>query len=220
MGLFQHEEPKKQTSADEVAESVARAFNNHFKEELRERGRQYFDKLLDNNETLFKKELDDAIEDVSVNLREYVVKKFNERLAEHASEVQAAQDLATKTLKNGTQDLVESQKEFSAAQDEALSRVDESVDAFIEKQQDFNDALEKGATAFAKKQEELGETLTKSIADQQETLVKAFEENMARIVENYLVAAIGEQYDLKSQLPSIIKQMEENKQAIVDDIKL
>lgn len=43
---------------------------------------------------------------------------------------------------------------------------------------------------------------------------------MARIVENYLVAAIGEQYNLKSQLPSIIKQLEENKQAIVDDIKL
>lgn len=220
MGLFQHEEPKKQTSADEVAESVARAFNNHFKEELRERGRQYFDKLLSENESLFKKELDDTIDDISLNLHDYVVKKFDAELAKHAGSLNDAEELATKALKTSTQDLIEYQKEFSDSQDEAMGRIDDSVDGLIEKQQKLGDSLEKSVETFVKKQQDLGDTLTKSIADQQESLVKAFEENMARIVENYLVAAIGEQYDLKSQLPSIIKQLEENKQAIVDDIKL
>ena len=43
---------------------------------------------------------------------------------------------------------------------------------------------------------------------------------MAAIVERYLLGALGDQYDLKAQLPAIIKQMEENKQAIADDMKL
>lgn len=51
-------------------------------------------------------------------------------------------------------------------------------------------------------------------------LVDAFEQNMAQIIEHYLLGALGDQYDLKAQLPSIIKQMQDNKQAIVDDMKL
>jgi hypothetical protein len=51
-------------------------------------------------------------------------------------------------------------------------------------------------------------------------LVTAFESNMAQIVEHYLLGALGDQYDLKAQLPSIIKQMEANKDVIVEDMKL
>jgi hypothetical protein len=55
---------------------------------------------------------------------------------------------------------------------------------------------------------------------QEEALINGFESNMARIIEQYLLGALGDQYDLKAQLPSIIGQMEANKQAIVDDMKL
>ena len=43
---------------------------------------------------------------------------------------------------------------------------------------------------------------------------------MAQVVEHYLLGALGDQYDVKAQLPSIIKQLEDNKQVIVDDMKL
>jgi hypothetical protein len=43
---------------------------------------------------------------------------------------------------------------------------------------------------------------------------------MAQIVEHYLLGALGDQFDMKAQLPSILQQLEENKQAIVDDMKL
>ena len=66
----------------------------------------------------------------------------------------------------------------------------------------------------------MAETLEANAAKQQEILAKAFEENMAQVIEHYLLGALGDQYDLKAQLPAIIKQMEENKQAIVDDMKL
>ncbi len=62
--------------------------------------------------------------------------------------------------------------------------------------------------------------LEMSINKQQTILVDAFQQNMARIIEHYLLTAVGEKYDLKAQLPSIIQQMEANKQAIVDDMKL
>jgi len=58
------------------------------------------------------------------------------------------------------------------------------------------------------------------VASQEEMLVGAFQSNMAAIVEHYLLGALGDQYDLKAQLPAIIKQMDENKKAIVDDMQL
>lgn len=202
MGLFQHDEPKRKSAADQAADSVAKAFNNHFKEELRERGREHFDKLLAENENLFQKELDDTIEDVSRGLREHILAKFEDQIGSYVGAVKEAQEQAVKALESSTEDLVRYQKSISEAQDEALANLEDSVQVFNQKQ------------------EALGETLAKSLAQQQESLVAAFEENMARIVENYLVGALGEHYDLKSQLPAIIKQMEDNKQAILDDVKL
>jgi hypothetical protein len=43
---------------------------------------------------------------------------------------------------------------------------------------------------------------------------------MAVVVEHYLLGALGEQYDMKAQLPMIIKQMDANKKAMMDDMKL
>lgn len=43
---------------------------------------------------------------------------------------------------------------------------------------------------------------------------------MARILEHYLIGALGEQTHFKAQLPSIIEQLEKNKQAMMDDMKL
>ena len=69
-------------------------------------------------------------------------------------------------------------------------------------------------------QQQLSAMLQQGIAKQQEMMITTFEDNMAQIVEHYLLGALGDQYDMKAQLPSIIKQMEENKQAIADDMKL
>lgn len=70
------------------------------------------------------------------------------------------------------------------------------------------------------KHTELQSTLEESIAEQKKLFISVFEDNMARVVEHYLLGALGDQFDLKAQLPGIIKQMEANKQAMVDDLKL
>jgi len=81
-------------------------------------------------------------------------------------------------------------------------------------------ALNQGVADLQELHKQLSENLEKQVAAQEDALVKTFEENMARVVEHYLLNALGDSFDLKSQLPQIIKQLESNKQAIVDDIKL
>jgi hypothetical protein len=49
-------------------------------------------------------------------------------------------------------------------------------------------------------------------------LVKHFEENMADIINHYIMLAIGDQIDLNDQLEFIIGDLEANKKAIVEDI--
>jgi hypothetical protein len=80
--------------------------------------------------------------------------------------------------------------------------------------------LNQSAQALNDQYQTINTTLQKNVAAQQEMLVSGFQSNMAAIVEHYLLGALGDQYDLKAQLPAIIKQMEENKQAIADDMKL
>ena len=80
--------------------------------------------------------------------------------------------------------------------------------------------IENTAAAMEQQHQKLTAMLENNLASQEAMLVKVFEENMAKIIEHYLLGAIGDQYDLKAQLPSIIQQLEANKQAIMDDMKL
>ncbi len=67
---------------------------------------------------------------------------------------------------------------------------------------------------------QLHELLDSSIENQKKMVGDIINDNMARIVEHYLVAALGEQSSLREQLPSILERMEENKKAMADDMKL
>lgn len=68
--------------------------------------------------------------------------------------------------------------------------------------------------------QQLSELLDKSIANQKAMVIELINDNMSRIIEHYLIGALGEQSSLREQLPSILENMEENKQAMVDDMKL
>ncbi|MBI4034397.1 hypothetical protein HY380_00695, partial [Candidatus Saccharibacteria bacterium] len=50
-------------------------------------------------------------------------------------------------------------------------------------------------------------------------IVAAFENEMAGIVNHYVLGAIGNQIDLSNQLEYILAEMEANKGAIIEDIK-
>ncbi len=82
------------------------------------------------------------------------------------------------------------------------------------------DVLTRTTQALEAQHAQLGQLLNKSIADEKAMVTKTINDNMARIVEHYLIGALGEQASIREQLPSIIEHMEESKQAMVDDMQL
>jgi membrane-associated HD superfamily phosphohydrolase len=82
------------------------------------------------------------------------------------------------------------------------------------------DSLRKTANSVEDQRKSITETLQKEVSDREAVLIQAYEENMAKVIEHYILEALGDQFNLKDQLPFIIKQMENNKQAIMEDMRL
>lgn len=95
-----------------------------------------------------------------------------------------------------------------------------SVEKTRQSQSEMLNSLTQTTKALESQYEQLSELLDKSIVDQKTMVAEVINDNMARIVEHYLIGALGEQSNLREQLPSIIEQMEQSKQAMVDDMKL
>lgn len=109
-------------------------------------------------------------------------------------------------------------------QENALVEVyKENIDRITSTKSAQDDALRTlldSANALQTQSDQLSATLEQTIQSQKTIMTDAFQQNMARVVEHYVLGALGDQYDIKAQLPSILEQMEANKQAIVDDIAL
>ncbi len=241
---------EKKSPQDEAAIAVSSFIDANFQQELLTYGRAYFEKIINETGALFKqdlnttigqvnvqlqdhvtKQLDSAVAQVNVELKERVAKQLEGQFAEYNKEMKSAQDLALQSLTQNSQEL---QAEYTdlrtmlqknvADQKVTLTNVFEENKVRIAEMKEAQDlalkSLNDSAEALKTQYAEINETLQKNVAAQEEVLVNAFTENMGQIVEHYLLGALGDQYDMKAQLPSIIKQMEENKQAIVDDMKL
>ena len=250
MGLFQHKQDPKHASSDELLNEEEHFFDEYFREELRNHGRWYFEKVINENGDLFKRDLEETIAGVNVELKEHITKqldgaieKVNQELKDHTSKQLEAQfSEYSKSLKEAQeralQSMTESAETLKKQHDELRTALQKNVNdqqdllhnafednktqisAMKEAQDSALKWLNQSAQALSDQYQAMGNVLQKGIVDQQEMLMTAFQSNMAAIVEHYLLGALGDQYDLKAQLPAIIKQMEENKQAIVDDMKL
>ena len=64
----------------------------------------------------------------------------------------------------------------------------------------------------------MGDQLEKEIAEEKARRIKLFEENMAQVINHYVLASVGNQIDLNDQLEYILSELETHKQAIVEDI--
>lgn len=276
MGLFGHKQPAKPADDAGTADDQQKHFfDEYYREELRNHGRWYFEKIINENAALFKQDLDATIEQVSTTLKERMTTQLDEQLAGYKQAMQEAQATAVQALTSSASELQQQQKQMADTlqksvtdheaellgvlkdtQQVALTSLHESTEALQTQQQQLSDALQKNistqeallsgeieenrariaamkdaqstaiqtlkssAEALQTQQQQLSALLQRDVAAQEAVLIRAFEENMARIVEKYLLEALGNQYDLKAQLPAIIQQLSANKQAIVDDMKL
>jgi hypothetical protein len=162
---------------DVAAEEVNHLFNDQFREELRNHGRLYFEKIITDNAMFLKQDLDMTIAQLNEYLKTEITGKLNEEFDAYARAMQDAQQLALTSL-------------------------------------------QKSANAVEEQRAAMGEALKQDVANREAALVKVFEDNMSKIVEHYMLETLGQQFDLKTQMPFIISQMEANKEKIMEDMRL
>lgn len=246
MGLFQH---KSKSSNDDALLVEQHFLDENFREEMRNHARLYFEKVIDENGKLFKADLDatitqldgditahvtaqidTAIAAIQTELAGHVKQQLDAQFAEHSTAMKQAQDSALQAMTQSAQSIQAQHQQLAASLQQSLSNQEatlattfEDTKVQITKMKDTQALtlqwLAQSVQALQQQHEQLQAAIEKNIAEQQARMINLFEQNMAAIVEHYVLGALGDQYDLKAQLPSIIKQMEANKQAIADDMK-
>lgn len=69
-------------------------------------------------------------------------------------------------------------------------------------------SLNNTVAAAEGQQKALTERVEKELTARKEQLMLAFQENMAEVVSSYVIKAVGEQLDIRDQLPMIMREME------------
>jgi hypothetical protein len=80
------------------------------------------------------------------------------------------------------------------------------------------DSISKTQEAIEEQRQTLGKKMETQFAATEERMVKHFEENMAEIINHYIMITIGDQIDLNDQLDYIVGQLQANKAAILEDL--
>lgn len=234
----------------DIYENEKNFFDEEFRQQIRTHASSYFEEIIKENVVIFKQDLDAAVAEISTDLKahtieeldktiskvnsdlkEHATRQLDERFADYGKEMKEAQDTTLQSLNKTALGLQEQYAQLSETLNKSINEqaitftsvAKENTDrvAVMKQSQDAAlDLLNKSAQALQEQYQSLRTMLQKNIVDQENMILSAFQDNMAQIVEHYLLGAMGEQFDMKAQLPSIIKQMEANKQAIADDMKL
>lgn len=156
-------------------EDVDHIFNDRFREELRNRGRLHFEKIIGENAMFLQQDLRLTTSQLNEYMKAEITKKLQEEFAKYEQSIMDAKQLAIESI--------------------------EKTNAAIDEQRRL-----------------LGEELKKEISEEKARAVQHFEQNMADVINHYVLQAVGDQIDLSDQLEFILSEMEVNKQAIIEDI--
>lgn len=159
----------------QAVKDVEHIFNQEFREELRNRGRLHFEKIIGENAMFLQQDLRLTTSQLNEYMKNEMTKKLQEEFAKYEESISDAKDLALNSITK-TQEVIEQQRQM------------------------------------------MGQQMTQEIANEKQRIITQFEENMADIINHYVLAAIGSQIDLNDQLEYIIHELDENKQDILKDI--
>jgi hypothetical protein len=91
--------------------------------------------------------------------------------------------------------------------------------AIMEAKQVALDSIDKTINTIEQQRSFLQQQMQTQADAQKTRIVGRFEQEMATIVNHYVLRAIGTEIDLTDQLEYILSELETNKQAILEDIK-
>ncbi|HET8671129.1 MAG TPA: hypothetical protein VFM05_11025 [Candidatus Saccharimonadales bacterium] len=154
---------------------VEHIFNDEFREELRNRGRLHFEKILGENAMFLQQDLRLTTSQLNDYMKNQISKDLRESFQNYQSAIADAKQLAVESIEK-TKETIDEQRAALTSQ------------------------------------------LEKEVSDEKARRIKRFDENMADVVNHYVLAAIGNQIDLNDQLEYILGELEANKQAILEDV--
>lgn len=161
------------TAAENDVEHI---FNDDFREELRNRGRLHFEKIIGENAMFLQQDLRLTTSQLNEYMKQEITKSLQEEFEKYEQSITDAKQLAIESIQK-TQEAVEEQRQI------------------------------------------LREQVVKELTAERERLIVRFEQNLADIVNHYVLLAIGNQIDLNDQLEYILNDLSENKDAIISDIR-
>lgn len=155
---------------------VEHIFNDEFREELRNRGRLHFEKILGENAMFLQQDLRLTTSQLNEYMKDQISKELKEAFANYEKAITDAKQLAVESI--------------------------EKTKATIDEQRQV-----------------LTKQLEQEVSEEKKRLITRFDENMADVVNHYVLAAIGNQIDLNDQLEYILGELDKNKKAILEDIR-
>lgn len=169
----QSPQDKLEAQARNSAENI---FDDQFREELRNRGRLHFEKIIGENAMFLQQDLRLTTSQLNEYMKTEITKKLQDEFTKYEQSIMDAKQLAV-------------------------------------------DSIQKTNAVIDEQRKTLSVQLTAQLEAEKASLISRFEEDMADIINHYVLAAIGNQIDLSDQLEYIMGELEANKQAISEDIK-
>ncbi len=158
-----------------AAHDVESIFNDEFREELRNRGRLHFEKIIGENAMFLQQDLRLTTSQINEYMKEEITNSLQDAFKKYEESITDAKQLAL-------------------------------------------DSIQKTQVAVEQQREILNTQLVTEIAAEKERTMSRFNNNMADVVNHYVLAAVGNQINLEDQLEYILAELERNKQAIIEDI--
>lgn len=161
---------------EEAEKDIESIFNNEFREELRNRGRLHFEKIIGENAMFLQQDLRLTTSQLNEYMKSEITNKLQEEFAKYEQSITDAKQMALDSISK-TQEAIEEQRQAMSTQ------------------------------------------LTQEIEREKQVMLSRFENNMADIVNHYVLMAIGNQIDLNDQLEFILSDLQDNREAIIKDLQ-
>lgn len=169
------QDEKNQPLEQRANTEVEHIFDDKFREELRNRGRLHFEKIIGENAMFLQQDLRLTTSQLNDFMKSEITKKLQEEFAKYEQSINDAKQMAT-------------------------------------------DSIDKTNQAIEEQRQVLKSQLEQQVQQQEQRVLKNFSEQMADVLNHYILQAIGDQIDLSDQLEYILAELEANKQAILADI--
>jgi len=153
-----HQDDSAQDAADRDVEHL---FNATFREELRNRGRLHFEKIIGESAMFLQQDLRLTTSQLNDYMKAEITSKLQSELQKYEQSVMDAKDQAI-------------------------------------------DSIQKTNSLIDQQRQDLTEQVRQEIIKEKQQLIIRFETNMADIINQYVIAAVGDQIDLSDQLEYIL----------------